>query len=136
MLQISKAQTKGRKMEKEPTATSKGEEGEKIAAQYLQNKGYQVLHTRWRHARCEVDIIAQLADVVVFVEVKTRYSNAYGMPWEAVNKSKRKKIIAAADAFLSTHHAFDKARFDIVSIIYDGQKANIEHIEYAFDNWG
>jgi putative endonuclease len=111
----------------------KGNEGERIALQYLRDKGYVILETQWRWGRNEVDIIARVEQCVCFVEVKTRRSAWAGAPWESVNRAKQRAIIRAANGYLAHHVDFDAhARFDIVSIVLTHGNPDIEHIEGAF----
>lgn len=109
-----------------------GDEGENIAADFLINKGYSIIERKWKYMRYEIDLIAEKDGSIVFVEVKTRYSNSYGEPWEAVNKAKRKKICASADAYIQQRDIELEPRFDIISIIKSNKEFQIEHIEEAF----
>ena len=108
-----------------------GQQGEDIAAKFLMKKGYKILDRNWRHHHLELDIVAMDGDMLVVVEVKTRYSDEYGEPDLAVNKSKQKRIIASADAYIVQHDMDVETRFDIISIIL-GKETVIEHIEDAF----
>lgn len=110
----------------------KGDKGEELAAAYLLERGYVIIHKKWKHARFEVDLIAEKGDEIVFVEVKLRYSRVYGEPWEAVNKGKQKKIIVGADAYLKQTRSMKEPRFDIISIVEGNGKTEILHIEEAF----
>lgn len=110
----------------------KGDKGEALAAVYLIEHGYTIIETNWTWERFELDIVAAKDQVMVFVEVKTRYSNTYGEPWEAVNKGKRKRICAAADAYIQQFGITHEPRFDIISILKIGSKSTIQHIEEAF----
>lgn len=114
------------------TNKQKGDEGESLAATYLEEHGYHIVARQWRFERYELDLVATKENAVVFVEVKTRYSNTYGEPWEAVNKTKRKKICTSADAYIRQYDLTLEPRFDIVSIIKNGNTCAIEHIEEAF----
>jgi len=110
----------------------KGDEGEILASKYLVEHGYQIIHTKWKHGRFELDIIATKDNFLVFVEVKTRYSNEYGEPWEAVNKAKRKKICLSGDAYIQQYDTEMEPRFDIISIVHANNRTEILHIEEAF----
>jgi putative endonuclease len=118
-------------MEKESNK-KKGDDGEALAEKYLSERGYEIIARKWRSGRFEVDLIMQSGKNLVFIEVKTRYSNTFGEPWEAVNKGKRSRIMAGADAFLKSTDIDLEPRFDIVSIIKYNGKCAIEHIENAF----
>lgn len=94
-----------------------GKRGEKLAQEYLQQKGFSILAANWRYSRYEIDIIASLNDVLHFVEVKTRHSNRYGYPEESVSKRKMESLIAAAEAYLLLNPQWKRVQHDILSII-------------------
>ena len=106
-----------------------GKKGEDLAAVFLQRKGYEILHRNWRTGHLEIDIIAQIGNEIVFVEVKTRATAAYGFPEEAVSKAKAQKLFKAADAFIIQENIDNEIRFDIISILLKGGLENIYHIE-------
>ena len=110
-----------------------GEEGEKIAIQYLKSKKYIIHHTNWRMSHLEVDIIAEHEDELVFVEVKTRSSDEYGAPEEAVDNQKERDLIRLASVYLENLQLEVASRFDIISIILNEKESNITHFEDAFD---
>jgi len=115
-----------------PSNKQKGDNGEELAAVYLIQHGYTIVETKWTWERFELDIVAARDNVIVFVEVKTRYSNTYGEPWEAVNKGKRKRICTAADAYIQQQIITKEPRFDIISILKIGNEVTVQHIEEAF----
>ena len=93
-----------------------GKEGEEMAAGYLGQKGYVILHRNWRWGQLEVDIIALKEDVLHFVEVKLRRTDQYGYPEESVGKQKLRFLMRAADQFLFLHPQYKKICFDILAI--------------------
>lgn len=109
-----------------------GEEGEKIAIQYLKSKGYIIHHTNWRMSHLEIDVIAEDNDELVFVEVKTRSSNQFGEPEDAVDYKKEKDLIRLANVYLENLQIEVLSRFDIISIILSDSESNITHFEDAF----
>jgi putative endonuclease len=116
------------------TAHAWGRRGEDLAHRYLQSQGLIIIgrNYRSRGGSAEVDIIAREGDTVVFVEVKTRATDRFGAPEEAVDREKRVKIIrAAADYLFRTEWDRDRIRFDIVSVLF-GEVQRIEHIRGAF----
>lgn len=118
---------------------SLGEQGEKLAVKHLKKKGYAIRARNFRTRLGEVDIIAADGDYVVFVEVKTRSSTRFGMPFEAVTVAKQKQLSKVALEYLAQHNLTESpARFDVVSIlISDGAKPAIELIKNAFElNFG
>lgn len=111
-----------------------GVEGEKIAAQYLLSKGYVLHHKNWRMSNLEVDIIAEENSELVFVEVKTRSSDKYGAPEEAVGYKKSKDLITVANVYLENLLMEVPARFDIISIILNENTSNITHLVDVFSD--
>ncbi|WP_276498590.1 YraN family protein [Pontibacter litorisediminis] len=108
-----------------------GQQGENHAAAYLREQGYSILRQNYRHKRAEVDIIAQKGNLLVFVEVKTRSTNKYGYPEEAVNYRKEAMLLGAAEAFILQEEWPHEVRFDIISVTLTSPPA-IHHIEDAF----
>ena len=107
----------------------KGQMGEDIAAKYLEKKGYKILERNKHFSRaCEVDIIALYKDTLVFVEVKTRKNNAFGIPFEAITAAKYKNIKTGVYSYLAENNKYKKYRIDAVSIILEPE-LQIEHLE-------
>jgi putative endonuclease len=109
-----------------------GEEGEKIAVQFLKSKGYIVYQTNWRFGKLEIDIIAEDGKELVFIEVKARSSEKYGRPEDAVDDTKELAILNAADIYVRNFHLEIDVRFDIISVIINEKKTKINHIIDAF----
>lgn len=110
-----------------------GKKGEDIAADYLVRKGYAIIERNWRNCHKEIDIMAKDNETLVIVEVKTRRSDMYGSPDEAVNEHKQQLLIAAANAYIEQNNLDCDTRFDIISIILPKcGEPQIEHIEDAF----
>ena len=76
-----------------------GNEGEELAAGWLQRKGFVLLHRNWRYSYYEVDIIAHFNNVLHFIEVKTRRNKKFGEPEEAVDDKKIMRLMEAGEAF-------------------------------------
>lgn len=109
-----------------------GTKGESMAVKYLVSKNYTILETNWRWQKAEVDIIAQLNQILVFIEVKTRSSSNFLKPEEAVTDKKQSMLIEAAEAYCEAKQLDLELRFDIIAIIHDGNKTLTKHIEAAF----
>jgi putative endonuclease len=112
-----------------------GEQGERQAARFLRRLGYRVVATRKRLRYGEIDIIAVDGRTVVFVEVKTRRTDAGVTPAEAVNDLRRRRLSRAAVAFLKAHSLLDHpARFDIVEVVWPEttRRPEIRHHANAF----
>ena len=106
--------------------------GESLAKSYLEKKGYKILARNWRFKKYEIDIIAQKDNLMVFVEVKTRKNSNFGEPQIFVSKQKQAFIIKAAHHYLETNEIILESRFDIISIVYQEQTHQLEHLEGAF----
>ncbi len=109
-----------------------GKLGEALAQQFLSDKGYNVIHTNWRFDKDEIDIIAMDGDVLVIVEVKTRSTDAFGHPEDAINHNKEKFLIRATETYLEENQLDIDSRFDIISIIHNDRETKIDHIIDAF----
>jgi putative endonuclease len=109
-----------------------GKKGEILAVEYLQGKGYQIIEKNWKYKRKEIDLIARKNNLIIVVEVKTRSSDAFGHPEEAVNRTKQKYLIEAADQYLQQLNYDAEVRYDIISIILSGEDINISHFKEAF----
>lgn len=106
-----------------------GRKGEKLVSEYLKKQGYKILKTNYRTPFGEADIIALDKDEVAFVEVKTRSSNQFGLPSEAVVKKKQKTYLKIAKFYWLQTGEEPNARFDVAEVYGDGR---IEYIKNAF----
>ena len=109
-----------------------GKKGEEIARNYLVQNGYRLRDTNWRYRKNEIDIIAEKNNFLVVVEVKTRTSDYFENPKEAVTRKKQKFIIQAAEAYIMEKDVDLETRFDIIAVTIINHKTEIEHIEDAF----
>jgi len=109
-----------------------GKYGEQLAESYLGKRGYQIKARNWKFRKAELDLVTEKDDWVVVVEVKTRRLNAVERPQDAVTIGKQKRIVRAADAYIQEHEVDLECRFDVISVIINGGKYEIEHIEDAF----
>jgi putative endonuclease len=111
-----------------------GEKGEEIAVRHLRKNGYKIIETNYRTRLGEIDIIAQDQDTIVFAEVKTRRSVQFGNPKQAVTIRKQKKISMVALYYLkATGQSAARARFDVVGVISNRDKPQVEIIKNAFE---
>jgi putative endonuclease len=109
-----------------------GVKGETLAVNFLRSKNYNILATNWRWQKAEVDIIAQIENTLVFAEVKTRSSDTFIKPEEAVNEKKQQLLIDAAEAYCEANMIDLELRFDVIAIVHQGSKIITKHIEGAF----
>lgn len=110
-----------------------GKEGEMAARNYLQKKGYLILHANWHFHHYELDIVAQHGQELVVVEVKTRSARPLLEPEDAVDEKKIKRTVAAADAYIRYFNCDLPVRFDVITLLKDSSGYHIQdHIEDAF----
>lgn len=109
-----------------------GKAGEDAVAIYLEKNGYSIRHRNWRKQHLELDIVATQNDCLVIVEVKTRTSDDWQDPQEAVTKTKRRNILFAADAYIKDFGIDMPIRFDIITVIGEEGDFLIEHFQDAF----
>lgn len=118
-----------------PVRKETGDRGEAIAARHLEGKGYVILARNWRHGHGELDLIAEQAGVLVFVEVRARHGEAYGAPEETLGPAKRAKLMETAQAWLTVNERLESpARLDVIAIDLDARNdvRRITHYENAF----
>jgi len=106
-----------------------GKKGEKLVERYLKKRGCKILYRNYKTPFGEADIIATEKDEIVFVEVKTRTSDEYGAPREAVGKEKQRRYYKIAQFYGKTIGEEPNARFDVAEVDGDG---NIEYYKNAF----
>lgn len=123
-----------------PSPTDLGAEGETRAAHYLESRGYRIVARNVRAGGVELDLVARRGRLVVFVEVKTRRTRRFGPPELAVDRAKRQRLVAGAQAWLyEDRRRFARVRFDViawqVSAEAPGKPAwALRHIENAFEH--
>jgi putative endonuclease len=123
-----------------PEVERTGALGERLAAAFLEAKGYTVLERNYRFSREEVDLVcfqpaARYEDggELVFVEVKTRRGSGFGRPEEAVDVAKQRAILRVAEAYLHERRLTAAlCRFDVVAVTLGRGAPQIEHFENAF----
>lgn len=106
--------------------------GEGIAKKYLESKGYNTLCVNYYSGYGEIDIISCIDKYIIFVEVKTRKSTLYSTPAQAVNSRKQRKIINSALDYIIKNNIKLQPRFDVIEIIKNRGKVEINHIINAF----
>ncbi|MCF6359460.1 MAG: YraN family protein [Cyclobacteriaceae bacterium] len=110
----------------------RGEKGEQLAATYLKENRFEIVHRNYRAGKSEIDLICKEGKTLVFVEVKTRTSTKYGHPEDFVNSAKATKVIEGAEAYMVEHKWEGAVRFDIVSVLLDNNQVEIRHFKDAF----
>jgi len=97
--------------------------GEKMAAEYLKKKGYQIIDKNFRTREGEIDLIAEKNKELIFIEVKTRTSLTYGFPEEAVDSKKQQKIFTVINRYLENRGLNPtKWHLEIITLFFDRKK--------------
>jgi putative endonuclease len=111
----------------------KGVYGEKIAAEFLEAKGWQITALNLRLGRSEVDVVAKDGTEWVFVEVKTRTAGGEFRPEDGLTPAKLKSLFRAADRFVEKYGLWDSiVRFDFVAVELVGGQTRVLHFPDAF----
>lgn len=111
--------------------------GEDAACEFLKKHRHKILKRNYKNRYGEIDIITRNGEDIVFVEVKTRTSEEFGTPAEAVTYHKKQRIVGAAKKYLADNNVDMNVRFDVVEIFgtFDGtvfQADEIRHLENVF----
>lgn len=109
-----------------------GSLGEKMAVEFLQKNGYEILETNFVFQKAEIDIIAQKENTLAVVEVKTRSSIEFGLPQDFVKPKKIQLLVKAINEYVISNDLDVDVRFDIISIYKNGKEFKIDHLEDAF----
>jgi len=110
-----------------------GSAGERAVADWYQQRGYEVLDQNWRRRSGELDLVLRHTHTIVFCEVKTRRSDAFGTPAEAVTRDKQRRIRALATQWLEEHPSTrGELRFDVAAVMVGANSPTIDVIEAAF----
>ena len=107
--------------------------GERVAARWLEGRGWEVLARRFRSGHRDLDLVARRAGVVAFVEVKARRGLALGDPVEAVGVWKQRQLARSAWIWIDRHGVPGEAyRFDVVGVVFGAAGVRVRHVEDAF----
>ncbi|UNY99441.1 YraN family protein [Zhouia spongiae] len=109
-----------------------GEKGEQLASDYLVKKGYQILERNYRFQKAEIDIIAKYQNMLCVIEVKTRSTDVFQNPEDAITQKKIKLLVKAINNYINENDLDTEVRFDIISILKNRQSLSIQHFEDAF----
>jgi putative endonuclease len=109
-----------------------GKLGEEEAAKFLKGLGYKILARNFRTRWGEIDIVAKDGACLVFAEVKTRTSDRFGAPEEAVTRTKQEHLIKAAQIYLSqTKQANALWRIDVLALLKQNDGFAVRHLKNA-----
>ncbi|MCS6936451.1 MAG: YraN family protein [Candidatus Bipolaricaulota bacterium] len=94
----------------------RGEDAERLARDFLRQQGYEIIAERYRWRGGEIDLIARDGNFLVFIEVRSRSRELFGLPEETVTLRKQRKILLTAQHYLARHPTPLPVRFDVVAI--------------------
>jgi putative endonuclease len=113
---------------------ARGRAAEALAAAFLEGLGARVIARNHAIKRGEVDLVCEDGQTVVFVEVRSRSSEAQGGPEETVDRRKRRRVVGAATDWATRNGALERAiRFDVVAVTFGEGEPRLEHFPAAFD---
>ncbi len=108
-----------------------GNEGERVAVEYLKKKKYRIIAAPWRVLPLgEIDIVAERGNTLIFVEVKSRSSSAFGYPEQSVTHAKQQKLRRLIELYLSKNRIIRTPyRCDVIAIEFGADPPRITHLE-------
>jgi putative endonuclease len=109
-----------------------GKKGEQLAVDFLLKNNYEIVERNYRFDKAEVDIIAKKDSILAIVEVKTRSTVDFGNPQDFVKPKQIQRLVKAVDEYVTVNGLDVEVRFDIIAIVKEGGRFNIEHLENAF----
>ena len=112
-----------------------GSFGEALARYYLISKGYKILNMNIRNKFGDIDIICKKNNLLIFCEIKSRYSNSFGSPIESITCYKQKQIIKLSELYLISKKYYNfNVRYDIIEVIFNTITSShiINHVQDAF----
>lgn len=109
-----------------------GKKGEQLAVDFLLKNSYEIVERNYRFDKAEVDIIAKKDETLAIIEVKTRSSIDFGNPQDFVKPKQIQRLVKAVDEYVTVNELDVEVRFDIIAIVKEGKRFNIEHLENAF----
>ena len=109
-----------------------GRRGEEIALAWLSDRGFRLLDRNWRSGHKELDLVMERADRVHVVEVKTLTPPLQIRPSEKVDAAKQARMVSAARHYIAAQHVEKEVQFDVVSVVLDGARSEVEYIPEAF----
>jgi putative endonuclease len=109
-----------------------GKKGEQLAVDFLLKNNYEIVERNYRFDKAEVDIITKKDSILAIVEVKTRSTVDFGNPQDFVKPKQIQRLVKAVDEYVTVNGLDVEVRFDIIAIVKEGSRFNIEHLQNAF----
>lgn len=118
------------------TRKAQGDAAEELACGFLCEQGWRIVERNYRWRGGEIDIIAERGEVMAFCEVRSRTGSPFVPPEETVNRTKQRKLILTARRYLQeleiSGEELKGCRFDVISVVSEGEGQAVKHIEEAF----
>lgn len=116
---------------------ARGARGEEAAMRYLKRRGHRILSRNYEDGGGELDLVTRDGDTVVIVEVKARRDDEAGDPREAAGPVKWSRVERTARRYRARHRLEEAPfRFDLVTVVWRGKNAHVEHVENAYEARG
>lgn len=109
-----------------------GRIGEEMALDWLQSRGFRLRDRNWRTGHKELDLVMESPERVHIVEVKTLTPPLLRQPFERVDSLKQARLVAAARRYVAEQKVKKEVQFDVVSVVLDGSRSQVEYIPEAF----
>lgn len=109
-----------------------GKEGEQIAVNFLIKKGYEIKYRNYRYLKAEIDVIAQMDNMLCIIEVRSRSSDFIENIAETITKKKIGLLVMGADHYVIENDLDVEVRFDVITILKNKRVLEVEHLENAF----
>ena len=108
-----------------------GSYGEDLACDFLEKNNYHIIDRNFSNKLGELDIICTFKDIIIFLEIKSRYTANYGLPIEAVTYSKQKKIIKLSKSYIQYRNLYNfNIRYDVITIMFNSKNSSYELTHY------
>ncbi len=112
-------------------STELGLQAEELAAQHLKSLGMSIVERNWRNRWCEIDIVAQDANGIHFVEVKYRRSASFGSSLDYITTNKISRLRRAAAAWMAWHNSQGTYQIDVITVDGDLAKPKLRYLAHA-----
>ncbi len=110
-----------------------GRLGERVAARYLLMNGYNIIASDWHYGHKDIDLVCNKDGTTVFVEVKTRATDNFGTPEDAVDYRKMRNLVSAANVYMMRNNVEGPVRFDVIAVVGEREPFKVTHFPDAFN---
>ncbi|MEZ5333182.1 MAG: YraN family protein [Thermoanaerobaculia bacterium] len=111
---------------------ARGAAAEDAAAEWLEERGFEILERNVRYDVGEIDVVAREGETLCFIEVKARLDGTYGSPLEAVTRHRQRRLLRAASLYLVDRSWPGPCRFDVLGMVAEGEAWRVELVRDAF----